>query len=206
VRAAADSGISNGGVAEGVILSGLTPMPWSRRLRRLSPRRLPCYTPAANSTSLDKCNAPQPVEARGTASTRGVLTGNRIAHRAAPVNIAGGFCAFSDGVSTDYETESISLSLLPTTREFLALVERETGYPVKVLEDPNLPTLASVRIARKTVPAHFLTYKPTRDESLTSQGFPRSRAGRMANQRWPVLLVGQKQSCDAEHGGRRRIF
>jgi hypothetical protein len=58
------------------------------------------------------------------------------------------------------------LSLLPTTREFLALVERETGYPVKVLEDPNLPTLASIRIARGAVPAHFLTYKPTLDESL----------------------------------------
>jgi hypothetical protein len=58
------------------------------------------------------------------------------------------------------------LSLLPTTREFLALVEKETGYPVKVLEDPNLPTLASIRIARGAVPAHFLTYKPTRDESL----------------------------------------
>jgi hypothetical protein len=33
------------------------------------------------------------------------------------------------------------LPLLPTTREFLALVEREPGYPVRVLEDPNLPTL-----------------------------------------------------------------
>jgi hypothetical protein len=58
------------------------------------------------------------------------------------------------------------LSLLPTTRKFLALVESETGYPVKVLEDPNPPTLASVRIARGTVPAQFLTYEPTRDESL----------------------------------------
>jgi hypothetical protein len=58
------------------------------------------------------------------------------------------------------------LSLLPTTREFLALVERETGYPVKLLEDPNLPTLAAIRIARGATPAHFLTYKPTRDDSL----------------------------------------
>jgi hypothetical protein len=58
------------------------------------------------------------------------------------------------------------LPLLPTTHEFLTLVEKETGYPVKLLEDPNLPTLTSIRIARGTVPAHFLTYKPTRDESL----------------------------------------
>ena len=55
---------------------------------------------------------------------------------------------------------------LPTTREFLALVGSDTGYPVKVLEDPNLPNLATVRMARGNVPAHFVTYKPTRDESL----------------------------------------
>jgi hypothetical protein len=58
------------------------------------------------------------------------------------------------------------LSLLPTTREFLALIERETGYPVKVLEDPDLPTPATVRMARGNVPAHFVLYKPTRDEGL----------------------------------------
>jgi hypothetical protein len=58
------------------------------------------------------------------------------------------------------------LSLLPTTREFLVLVERETGYPVKLLEDPNLPTLAAVRMARGNTPAHFVHYRPTRDEGL----------------------------------------
>jgi hypothetical protein len=58
------------------------------------------------------------------------------------------------------------LSLLPTTREFLALVEQETGFPVKLLEDPNLPVLAQIRIARGAVPAHFLTYRPARDDTL----------------------------------------
>jgi len=58
------------------------------------------------------------------------------------------------------------LSLQPTTREFLAIAERETGYPVQLLEDPSLPTLTAVRIARGNVPAHFLTYKPTLDDSI----------------------------------------
>ena len=64
------------------------------------------------------------------------------------------------------------MSLLPATREFLALVETETGYPVRVREDPSLPTLAVVRMARGNVPAHFVTYKPTRDESNRSLAQP----------------------------------
>jgi hypothetical protein len=58
------------------------------------------------------------------------------------------------------------LSLPPIPRELLTLVGSDTGYPVKVLEEPNLPTLATVRMARGNVPAHFVTYKPPRDESL----------------------------------------
>jgi hypothetical protein len=68
--------------------------------------------------------------------------------------------------SIESGTESTRLPLSPTTHEFLALVERETGYPVKLLEDSDLPTLATVRIARGDVPAHFVIYKPTRDEGL----------------------------------------
>jgi hypothetical protein len=58
------------------------------------------------------------------------------------------------------------LPLLDVTREFLTIVETETGYPVKLLEEPNLPTFAVVRMARNSVPAHFVQYKPTHDESL----------------------------------------
>lgn len=58
------------------------------------------------------------------------------------------------------------MPLKPVTHDFLALVERETGYPVRLIEDPSLETLARVRMARGTVPAHFVNYKPTRDESL----------------------------------------
>ena len=62
--------------------------------------------------------------------------------------------------------EDATLPLLDVTHEFLALVEKETGYPVKLLENPNLPTFAKVHMARGNVPAHFVYYKPTRDESL----------------------------------------
>lgn len=58
------------------------------------------------------------------------------------------------------------MPLLEVTHELLATVEKETGYPVKLLEDPNLATLARVRMARNDVPAHLVYYKPTRDESL----------------------------------------
>ncbi len=58
------------------------------------------------------------------------------------------------------------MPLQQVTHEFLTLVERETGYPARLIEDPNLPTLAKVQMARGTVPAHFIQYKPTRDESL----------------------------------------
>ena len=40
-------------------------------LFRLSRCRLLCYTPAANSTTFDKCNAPQPVEAAGHGQDEG---------------------------------------------------------------------------------------------------------------------------------------
>ena len=56
--------------------------------------------------------------------------------------------------------EDATLPLLDVTHEFLAIVEKETGYPVKLLEDPNLPTFAKVHMARGNVPAHFVYYKP----------------------------------------------
>ena len=58
------------------------------------------------------------------------------------------------------------MPLQSITREFLALVEKETGYPAKLLEDPSLESLCTARIAHGTVPVHFIRYKPTRDESL----------------------------------------
>lgn len=58
------------------------------------------------------------------------------------------------------------MPLLAATRDFLARVEDETGFPVRLTEDASLPTLARIRPARGNAPAHFVQYKPTRDESL----------------------------------------
>ena len=41
------------------------------------------------------------------------------------------------------------------------LVEEHSGYPVQVVDDPNLTTFASIRLARRGgVPAHILVYRP----------------------------------------------
>ena len=58
------------------------------------------------------------------------------------------------------------MPLKPVTREFLPLVERETGYPARLVEEPELPTLARVQIARGNVPAHLVQYRPARDDSV----------------------------------------
>jgi len=58
------------------------------------------------------------------------------------------------------------LPLNPVTREFLALVERETGYPAKLVEEPELPTLARVQIARGNVLAQFTQSGTTRSIGL----------------------------------------
>ena len=58
------------------------------------------------------------------------------------------------------------LPLQPVTYDFLALVERETGYPVRLVEEPDLPTLARVQLARGATPAHLLLYRPALDESV----------------------------------------
>jgi hypothetical protein len=58
------------------------------------------------------------------------------------------------------------LPLLPVTHDFLALVERETGYPVRLVEEPKQPALARVQLARAGAPAHVVTYRPVRDESV----------------------------------------
>lgn len=57
------------------------------------------------------------------------------------------------------------MNLRQTTREIIKLVEERSGFPVQVLEDPDLPVIAQVRMARGTVPAHFILYKPSSGES-----------------------------------------
>jgi hypothetical protein len=58
------------------------------------------------------------------------------------------------------------LTLRQITRDIISLVEEKSGIPVRVTQDPNLPTLATVRIARKgSTPVHLVVYKPSPGES-----------------------------------------
>lgn len=52
------------------------------------------------------------------------------------------------------------MKLRDVTRKFIARLEEKSGYIVTVREDPTLPVLATILIARGTLPAHVLTYKP----------------------------------------------
>jgi hypothetical protein len=57
------------------------------------------------------------------------------------------------------------LTLKQTTSDIIGLVETKIGIPVRVTQDPKLPTIATVRMARKgSVPAHLITYKPNPGE------------------------------------------
>ncbi len=50
------------------------------------------------------------------------------------------------------------MSLRETIHQILDLVERTSGYPVLVIEDRSLKTLATVRMARGDAPAHTISY------------------------------------------------
>ena len=45
------------------------------------------------------------------------------------------------------------------TRELIKQLEDKSGYPVEVTENPNLSTIATIRIARDNLPAHILSFK-----------------------------------------------
>jgi len=47
------------------------------------------------------------------------------------------------------------------TRELISLLENKSGYPVQVLEEPGLSTIASIQIARGNIPSHILYYRPS---------------------------------------------
>ncbi len=48
--------------------------------------------------------------------------------------------------------------------EVLAEVERVTGHPVEVIDDPDLPYLARITRATGAAPAHLLRVNPTKGE------------------------------------------
>lgn len=49
--------------------------------------------------------------------------------------------------------------LRDTTRKIISALEKKSGYPVQVIEDSSLPTIAIMRIARGDMPAHILKIK-----------------------------------------------
>lgn len=52
------------------------------------------------------------------------------------------------------------MKLREITREVIQRLEEKSGYQVHVMEDPNLSTIAAIRIARDNVPAHILSVRP----------------------------------------------
>lgn len=52
------------------------------------------------------------------------------------------------------------MELREITRTIISSLEEKSGYLVQLVEEPNLPTLATLRLARGNMPAHILLYKP----------------------------------------------
>jgi hypothetical protein len=48
-----------------------------------------------------------------------------------------------------------------TSRVLLGLAEAQAGVPVTVVEDPQLPTMGALRLARDQAPSHFILYHPS---------------------------------------------
>lgn len=53
------------------------------------------------------------------------------------------------------------MNLRETTRDIISQVEQQAGLPVQVIDDPDLKTAAVVHMARGSVPAHIVRYKPS---------------------------------------------
>ncbi|MBN1449652.1 MAG: hypothetical protein JW963_01440 [Anaerolineales bacterium] len=58
------------------------------------------------------------------------------------------------------------MELREITRQVISALEEKSGYPVQLLEEPKLTTLASLRVARGEMPAHILMYKVERKNEL----------------------------------------
>jgi len=56
------------------------------------------------------------------------------------------------------------LKLREITRQIISSLEEKSGYTVQIIEEPTLPTLATIRIARGNIPAHILSYRPGCEE------------------------------------------
>ena len=62
-----------------------------------------------------------------------------------------------------YYTNSIReriVTLRETTKRMIALLEQRSGSLVHVIEDPDLPVISKIILARGDMPMHIITYKP----------------------------------------------
>jgi hypothetical protein len=50
------------------------------------------------------------------------------------------------------------MALRAETQQIIALVEKVSGCPVHVVDDPRLPTLANVKMARPPLSAHVVRF------------------------------------------------
>jgi hypothetical protein len=57
------------------------------------------------------------------------------------------------------------LELREVTRQMIRTAEEECGFPVRVNDDPNLTTFASLSMARGQLAAHLITYRPQPGEA-----------------------------------------
>ncbi len=58
------------------------------------------------------------------------------------------------------------MELREITRKVISMLEEKSGYLVQLVEEPNLITLATLRVARGNMPAHILLYKPEHKNKL----------------------------------------
>lgn len=58
------------------------------------------------------------------------------------------------------------MELREITRNIISSLEEKSGYLVQLVEEPDLPTLATLRVARGNMPAHVLLYKPEHKNEL----------------------------------------
>ena len=54
------------------------------------------------------------------------------------------------------------MALRTETQQIIELVEKVSGCPVHVVDDPRLPTMANVKMARHPLPAHVIRFNPSR--------------------------------------------
>ncbi len=52
------------------------------------------------------------------------------------------------------------MTLRETTKRIIALLEQRSGNLVHVIENPDLPVISTIRLARGVLPMHVITYKP----------------------------------------------